>query len=121
MRSCLKTRLIKNAIAVSLLEFSGAIIIFGRSSYNRSNHSYSFAMNIKTQLLEAIEQAPDSVIQETFNFLLSAQSDNLHSQSAGEAILSLLNQTPLNPEDLKNLPNDLADRTRTTHSNPYPS
>jgi hypothetical protein len=78
-------------------------------------------MNIKTQLLEAIEQAPDSVIQETFNFLLSAQSDNLHSQSAGEAILSLLNQTPLNPEDLKNLPNDLADRTRTTHPNLDPS
>ena len=78
-------------------------------------------MNIKTQLLEAIEQAPDSVIQETFNFLLLAQSDNLHSQSAGEAILSLLNQNPLNPEDLKNLPNDLADRTRTTHPNPYPS
>jgi FKBP-type peptidyl-prolyl cis-trans isomerase (trigger factor) len=64
-----------------LLEFSGAIIIFGGSSYNRNNHSYSFAMNIKTQLLEAIEQAPDSVIQETFNFLLSAKSDNLHSQS----------------------------------------
>jgi hypothetical protein len=67
-----------------------------------------FSMNIKTQLLEAIEQAPDSVIQETFNFLSSAQSDYLHSQSAGEAILSLLNQTPLNPEDLKNLPSDLA-------------
>jgi hypothetical protein len=65
-------------------------------------------MNIKTQLLEAIEQAPDSVIQETFNFLLSAQSDNLQAQSAGEAILSLLHKTPLNPEDLKNLPNDLA-------------
>lgn len=64
-------------------------------------------MNIKTQLLEAIEQAPDSVIQETLNFLSSIQSDDLHSQSAGEAILSLLNQTPLNPEDLKNLPNDL--------------
>jgi hypothetical protein len=65
-------------------------------------------MNIKNQLLEAIEQAPDSVIQETFNFLLSAQSDNLHSQSAGDAILSLLDQTPLNPEDLEKLPNDLA-------------
>jgi hypothetical protein len=65
-------------------------------------------MNIKTQLLEAIEQAPDSVIQEMFNFLLSAQSDNLHSQSAGDAILSLLDQTPLNPEDLEKLPNDLA-------------
>ena len=65
-------------------------------------------MNIKTQLIEAIEQASESVIQETFNFLLSAQSDNLHSQSAGEAILSLLDQTPLNPEDLKKLPNDLA-------------
>ena len=65
-------------------------------------------MNIKTQLLEAIEQAPDSVIQETLNFLLLAQSDNLHSQSAGEAILSLLNQNPLNSEDLKNLPKDLA-------------
>jgi hypothetical protein len=69
---------------------------------------FFFAMNIKTQLLEAIEQASDSVIQETFNFLSSAQSDYLHSQSAGDAILSLLDQIPLNPEDLKNLPNDLA-------------
>ena len=65
-------------------------------------------MNIKTQLLEAIEQAPDSVIQETFNFLSSVQSDYFHSQSAGNTILSLLDQIPLNPEDLKNLPNDLA-------------
>jgi hypothetical protein len=57
-------------------------------------------MNIKTQLLEAIEQAPDSVIQETFNFLSSAQSDYLHSQSAGDAILDLLIQSPLIREEL---------------------
>jgi hypothetical protein len=63
-------------------------------------------MNNKEKLLEVIEQAPDSLIEKTLNFLLSNQGED--NQSIGAEILSILDQNPISSEDLENLPRDLA-------------
>ena len=68
-------------------------------------------MNTKERLLQEIEQAPDSLIEETLNFLLSAQSSYSKSESnVGEAILKLLEDIPLDNDDLEKLPIDLANQ-----------
>ncbi|NCS26542.1 MAG: hypothetical protein GPI96_19540 [Microcystis aeruginosa BS13-02] len=68
-------------------------------------------MNTKERLLQEIEQAPDSLIEETLNFLLSAQSSYAKSESnVGEAILKLLEEIPLDNDDLEKLPIDLANQ-----------
>ncbi len=57
-------------------------------------------MNTKERLLQEIEQAPDSLIEETLNFLLSAQASYAKSESnVGEAILKLLEEMPLDNDD----------------------
>ena len=68
-------------------------------------------MNTKESLLQEIEQAPDSLIEETLNFLLSAQASYAKSESnVGEAILKLLEEMPLDNDDLEKLPIDLANQ-----------
>jgi hypothetical protein len=68
-------------------------------------------MNAKERLLQEIEQAPDSLIEKTLNFLLSAQASHAKPESnVGDAILKLLEDTPLNNDDLEKLPTDLADQ-----------
>jgi hypothetical protein len=65
-------------------------------------------MNTKERLLQEIEQAPDSLIEETLNFLLSAQASYAKSESnVGEAILKLLEEIPLDNDDLEKLPIDI--------------
>ena len=68
-------------------------------------------MNTKERLLQEIEQAPDSLIEKTLNFLLSAQANHANPESnVGDAILKLLKDTPLDNDDLEKLPKDLADQ-----------
>ncbi|NCR57517.1 MAG: hypothetical protein GPJ01_06775 [Microcystis aeruginosa LL13-06] len=58
-----------------------------------------------------MEQAPDSLIEETLNFLLSAQASYAKSESnVGDAILKLLEDIPLDNDDLEKLPTDLANQ-----------
>ncbi len=47
-------------------------------------------MNTKERLLQEIEQAPDSLIEETLNFLLSAQASYAKSERASNSIILLL-------------------------------
>jgi hypothetical protein len=68
-------------------------------------------MNTKERLLQEIEQAPDSLIEETLNFLLAAQASYAKSESnVGDAILKLLEEIPLDNDDLEKLPIDLANQ-----------
>jgi len=68
-------------------------------------------MNTKERLLQEIEQAPDSLIEKTLNFLLSAQANHANPENnVGDAILKLLEDTPLDNDDLEKLPTDLANQ-----------